>query len=467
MSDFIKENFILENDYARQLYFDHAAHQPIIDYHNHLPPKDIQDNRIYTNITEAWLEGDHYKWRAMRALGVDESFITGDHGPKEKFQKWAESVPYTMRNPLYHWTHLELKRYFGVNQLLNADSGSAIYDAVSEKINSPEYSAVRLLEKMKVEVVCTTDDPADSLDQHIAYGKDPGGSFKMFPTFRPDKSLNIEKSEFPAYIEKLGNSEGVDIQSVSQLIEVLEARIKFFTSLGCKASDYGLDTIYSEDCTPEEAEAILVKRLSGEEVSEQESNKYKSYVLYHLCCMYHQQGWVQQFHVGALRNNSTRMFNKLGSDTGFDSMRDENHAWNMSRLFNRLDQTDQLTKTIIYNLNPKDNATFATMIGNFNDGITRGKIQWGSGWWFLDQKDGMEDQMNLLSSVGILSLFVGMLTDSRSFLSFPRHEYFRRILCNLLGNDIEKGLLPASEIAFIGQMVEDICYNNVKQYLNL
>lgn len=467
MSEFITEEFLLENKYAQQLYFDHAAAMPIIDYHNHLPPKDIYEKRVYRNITEAWLEGDHYKWRAMRALGVSEENITGSASDEEKFQKWAESVPYTMRNPLYHWTHLELKRYFDINELLNASTAKGIYDHASEKLNSSEFSTVRLLEKMKVEVVCSTDDPADSLNYHIDYQKNPGGSFDLFPTFRPDKSLNIEKPEFVDYLEHLGQVADQSITSVTLLLEVLQKRVEFFASLGCKASDYGLDTIYADDCTTAQAEAIFQKKLSGKSLTAEEVSLYKSYVLLHLCQMYHAQGWVQQFHVGAMRNNSDRMLKLLGPDTGFDSMRDDLHAAAMSKLFNRLDSTNQLTKTVIYNLNPKDNAAFATMIGNFNDGITRGKMQWGSGWWFLDQKTGMEEQMETLSSMGLLSLFVGMLTDSRSFLSFPRHEYFRRILCNMLGKDIEKGLLPQSEMRFIGSMVEDICYNNIKSYLGI
>ncbi|WP_236975696.1 glucuronate isomerase [Membranihabitans maritimus] len=466
MSDFISDDFILGNDYARRLYFDHAEKMPIIDYHNHLPPDDILSERVFKNITEAWLEGDHYKWRAMRALGVDESLITGNASDEDKFLAWAQAVPHTMRNPLYHWTHLELKRYFGIGDLLNGNTGKAIFDESSQKINSTEFSAVKLLEMMDVEVVCSTDDPADSLHQHTVYAQSPRGNFKMFPTFRPDKSMNIEKEDFLDYLDKLGATEDTNIEKVVDLIEVLDKRVVFFNNLGGKASDYGLDTVYSLECGESTAENIFQKRRDGQLLSELEISQFKSFVLEKLCRMYYKVGWVQQFHVGALRNNSGRMLEKLGPDTGFDSMGDQNHAENMSRLFNKLDSDGVLTKTIVYNVNPRDNATFATMAGNFNDGSVRGKMQWGSGWWFLDQKNGMEDQMNVLSDMGLLSLFVGMLTDSRSFLSFPRHEYFRRILCNLLGNDIEKGLLPKSEIEFIGNMVEDICYNNVKEYLN-
>lgn len=467
MSKFLDRNFILDSTYAEQLYFEHAKDMPIIDYHNHLPPVDIYRERVYGDITEAWLEGDHYKWRAMRAMGVDEEKITGKAGSREKFRAWSETVPYTMRNPLYHWTHMELQAYFGIDELLSGENADKIYDRSSELLNNPDNSTVRLLEKMNVKVICSTDDPSDSLEYHSLYRDDPKGDFQLFPTFRPDKILRIEADDYVSYLEKLGSTENISIESVDDLKEVIEKRIDYFASLGCRASDYGLDRIYSESYTEGGIKELFRKKLANQFLQDHEVAEFKSYLLDFLCRAYHKKGWVQQFHLGSLRNNSERMYKKLGPDTGFDSMGDENHAQSMSRLFNVLDSSDSLTKTILYNNNPKDNATFATMVGNYNDGKTRGKMQFGSGWWFLDQKRGMEDQINTLSEMGMLSLFVGMLTDSRSFLSFPRHDYFRRILCNLIGQDLEKGLLPASEIKFLGQIVEDICYNNIKNYLEV
>lgn len=467
MSKFIDKNFILSNQYAEQLYFDHAKDMPIIDYHNHLPPKDIYQERVYNDITEAWLEGDHYKWRAMRALGVDEDKITGNAGSREKFRAWANSVPYTMRNPLYHWTHMEMQTYFGISELLDGDNADEVYDRSTELLNDKDNSTVRLLEKMKVKVICSTDDPSDSLEYHQKYRDNPKGDFRLFPTFRPDKILRIEADDYVSYLEKLGDTEGQSISSIDELKEVIQKRIDFFDSMGCKASDYGLDRIYSVPYTEGSIRDLFKKRLANQFLTDDEVAEFKSYILEFLCRAYHEKDWVQQFHLGSLRNNSDRMFKKLGPDTGFDSMDDINHAKSISRLFNTLDSSESLTKTILYNNNPKDNATFATMVGNYNDGKTRCKMQWGSGWWFLDQKRGMEDQINILSEMGILSLFVGMLTDSRSFLSFPRHDYFRRILCNVIGQDLEKGLLPVSEIDFLGQVVEDICYNNIKKYLDV
>lgn len=467
MSDFIKDSFVLENKYAERLYFEHAKDMPIIDYHNHLPPAEIWGNRKFADLTEAWLEGDHYKWRAMRALGVEEDLITGKADPRDKFIAWAKSVPYTMRNPLYHWTHMELKAYFGVDDLLNGENAEKIYDAANEKLQQDSHSAVGLLEQMDVKVVCSTDDPADSLEYHIQYREAPKGSFQLFPTWRPDKILRIEDESYTDYVTRLGASEDREIKSLNDLLDVLNRRLDFFDSLGCRASDYGLDQVYSEDFSEKSVRNIFARRLNGQYLSPEEVSEFKSFLLDYLCRAYHDKGWVQQFHLGALRNNSRRMLRELGPDTGYDSMGDQNHAVHISRLFNALDLEDKLAKTILYNNNPKDNATFATMVGNYNQGPGRGKMQFGSGWWFLDQKRGMEDQINTLSEMGLLSLFVGMLTDSRSFLSFPRHDYFRRVLCNLLGQDIEKGLLPESEIGFIGQMVEDICYNNIKEYLGV
>jgi len=467
MTAFLDDNFILSNKYAQQLYFDHARDMPIIDYHNHLPPAEIYNAKVYTDITEAWLAGDHYKWRAMRAFGIDEEYITGNADPLDKFRAWARTVPHTMRNPLYHWTHMELKTYFGITDLLMEENADEIYHEASKQINSPENSTVRLLEKMKVEVICSTDDPADSLEYHQKYRDQPTGSFKLYPTFRPDKILRIESPEYVDYIENLSRESGIAIHNIEDLKAVIHNRIDFFDSMGCRASDYGLDTIYSVPFTEGKVDLIFRKKLNDQFLEQCEVDEFKSMFLEILCRAYHKKGWVQQFHLGALRNNSQRMLRKLGPDTGFDSMDDQNHARNISRLFNVLDSAESLAKTILYNNNPKDNATFATMVGNYNDGKIRGKMQFGSGWWFLDQKRGMEEQINVLSEMGLLSLFVGMLTDSRSFLSFPRHDYFRRILCNVIGQDVDQGLLPASEMQFLGEMVENICYYNIKNYLNV
>ena len=467
MKTFLDHNFILGNKYAEQLYFDHARDMPIIDYHNHLPPAEIYQARVYNDITEAWLAGDHYKWRAMRAYGIDEELITGTASSREKFRAWAKTVPHTMRNPLYHWTHMELKTYFGITDLLREENADAIYDQATEQINRENNSTVRLLEKMNVRVICSTDDPSDSLEYHQQYRDNPQGSFALYPTFRPDKILRIESPEYLDYLTKLGGAAGRKIDSLDELKDVILDRIDFFDSMGCRASDYGLDTVYSVPFTESKVEKIFKKKLNDQFLDHEEIGEFKSLILEFLCKAYHKKGWVQQFHLGALRNNSERMLKKLGPDTGFDSMDDQNHAQNISRLFDVLDTSESLTKTILYNNNPKDNATFATMVGNYNDGTIRGKMQFGSGWWFLDQKRGMEEQINILSEMGMLSVFVGMLTDSRSFLSFPRHDYFRRILCNVIGQDLETGLLPKSEMDFLGQMVEDICYNNIKNYLNV
>lgn len=463
---FCGEDFLLDNEFSRYLYEQHASGMPIIDYHNHLSPQDIAEDRQFANLTEIWLEGDHYKWRAMRTNGIPEEFCTGKADPLEKFLKWAETVPYTMRNPLYHWTHLELKNYFGVDRLLDPTSAREIYKACTSMLREKEFSVQNLLRKMRVEVVCTTDDPIDGLQYHKQFSGQKAG-FKMFPTFRPDKVYAVENhSAWMQYIEKLGSASGKSIQSYADLVAALQSRVDFFDSLGCRASDHGLEHMYFEDDAESIAENIFKKFRGGTDLELRERHAFKCAVLTALGRMYHAKGWVQQFHVGALRNNSTRMMRELGPDTGFDSIGDFSHARKMSQFFNHLDNTNQLARTIIYNLNPADNALFATMTGNFNDGSFPGKMQYGSGWWFLDQKDGMESQMNALSNMGLLSRFVGMVTDSRSFLSFPRHEYFRRILCNLLGRDIERGELP-DDLNHIGSMVEAICYGNAKAFFNI
>jgi len=462
MKPFLDRNFLLENQFSEALYHDYAAKMPIIDYHNHLPPSEIANNKKYQNITEIWLKGDHYKWRAMRANGINEDFITGQADDKEKFLKWSETVPYTMRNPLYHWTHLELQRYFDIHDILNKETGAQIYDSTKEQLESDAFSAQQLLKKMNVKIVCTTDDPTDDLSHHQSLSNQDWG-VKMLPGFRPDKFIMIQEPLFLQKVEELGQCTQRQIHSIHDFVEALQDRIDFFHELGCRLSDHGLSQIYAADFTDELIDQIFKKRIAGKEIFHGEAIQFQSAILYYLARMYHAKDWTMQFHLGALRNNNQRLLNKLGADVGCDSIGDYDQATPLSRFLNKLDTEEKLCKTILYNLNPRDNEVFATMVGNFNDGNSIGKMQWGSGWWFLDQKDGMEDQMNVLSNMGLLSRFIGMLTDSRSFLSFPRHEYFRRILCNLIGKDVAKGELP-NDIKWLGSIVEDICYHNAKRY---
>ena len=461
---FLDEDFLLDNQVAQQLYHDFAKDLPIIDYHCHLPPAEIAADKTFENLTKIWLDGDHYKWRAMRTLGVNERFITGDAADLEKFKKWAYSVPFTIRNPLFHWTQLELKRYFGIETLLNEESAAEIYDACTQQLNTPEFSTRNLLRSRNVEVVCTTDDPIDDLSYHQQIAKD-GFEIKILPAFRPDKAILIEKEGYATYIQKLSEAAGMEIKTYSGLLEALQNRIDFFHDQGCKLCDHGLEQVYAADFTFDQIDRIFKKRIAGLEIFPGEALQFHSALLYELGKMYHEKGWVQQFHLGALRNNNTRMVRTLGPDTGFDSIGDFPQAVSLSRFLDRLDNEDKLTNTILYNLNPSDNELIATMIGNFNDGSVKGKMQFGSGWWFLDQKDGMEKQLNALSNMGLLSCFIGMLTDSRSFMSYPRHEYFRRILCNLIGRDVHNGELP-NDTKWLGKIVSDICYYNAKNYFN-
>ncbi len=459
---FLDENFLLENRTAEILYHEYAKAQPIIDYHNHLPPDEIASDKCFLNLTAIWLQGDHYKWRAMRTLGIPEHFITGEASGLEKFRKWAETVPFTIRNPLFHWTHLELQRYFGITDLLNPKTAYGIYEQCNALLPSPEYSTRNLLRKMNVAAICSTDDPTDTLEYH-RQAKADGFEIQFRPAFRPDKAILIEKEGFPAYLQKLGQAAGMEISSFDTLLEALQKRVDFFDESGCRLSDHGLEQMYAASFTSNQVDAILKKRLAGQGLAPEESRAYQSAVLDELGRMYAEKGWVQQFHLGALRNNSSRMMRQLGPDTGFDSIGDFEQARALARFLNRLDTEDKLAKTILYNLNPRDNEVMATMIGNFNDGSVKGKMQFGSAWWFLDQKDGMEKQLNALSNMGLLSCFIGMLTDSRSFLSFPRHEYFRRLLCNLIGRDVHNGELP-DDVKWLGGIVEDICYRNAKDY---
>jgi len=459
---FINDNFLLQNKYAEELYFNYAAEQPIIDYHCHLSPKEISEDRKYDTISQLWISGDHYKWRAMRTLGVDEKYITGGASDKEKFGAWAKTVPSTLRNPLYHWTHLELKRHFGIDELLNANSADSIYENISNQLQKPENSCRGLLTQMNVETVCTTEDPIDSLEHHQALSKS-GFQIKVTTAFRPDKAILIENDTYNDYLDQLEEAADSTIQTYQDLKDALRKRIEYFNANGCKLCDHGLNKISFEGFTESEVKAIFAKKRNGETLTSLETEKFKSAILLFLGETYHEFSWVQQFHLGALRNNNARMHNVLGPDTGWDSIGDYNQAEPLSKFLNALDSKNKLTKTILYNLNPADNEIFASMIGNFNDGSIKGKVQFGSGWWFLDQKDGIIKQLNALSNMGMVSCFIGMLTDSRSFLSYPRHEYFRRVLCNLFGAEIASGELP-NDMDLIGKVISDISYNNAKEY---
>ncbi|MBP8304637.1 MAG: glucuronate isomerase [Phycisphaerae bacterium] len=461
---FLDEDFLLQTDTARRLYHDHAASMPIYDYHCHLPVKEIAEDRRFENLTQVWLAGDHYKWRAMRTNGVDEELCTGGASDAEKFKAWARTVPYCLRNPLYHWTHLELKRYFGVSGIvLNEQTAERIYKAANKKLAGPECSVRGLLRQMNVKLVCTTDDPLDSLEHHRAI-RESGFEITVHPAWRPDKAMATE--DIPAlnrWIDRLQDLSGMEIKDFVYYLEAIQKRHDFFHAQGCRLSDHGLERVYAEEYTPEEIDRIFTQIRKGKALKPSQAFQFKSALLYELAVMDADKGWVQQFHLGAMRNNNTRMFKRLGPDTGFDSIGDWEVARDLSRFLDRLDRDGKLAKTILYNLHPKDNEVMATMIGNFQDGSCPGKIQWGAAWWFLDQKDGMDRHLQVLSSLGLLSRFVGMLTDSRSFLSYPRHEYFRRILCNRIGQDVENGEIPA-DMERLGRMVQDICFHNARAY---
>ena len=474
MKTFMDKDFLLQTETARKLYHEQAKNLPIIDYHCHLNPKEVAEDHRFSSITELWLGGDHYKWRAMRSNGVDEKYITGDASDWEKFQKWAETMPYCMRNPLYHWTHLELRTAFGINTLLNANTAREIFEECNEKLQQPEFSARGLMRHYNVEIVCTTDDPADTLEFHQAYAKEMANGkcsndqcSKMLPAWRPDKAMAIENPEmYKAYIEKLGESADCNICTYDNLLDALQRRHDFFASLGCRLSDHGLNEFYADDFTETEIRQIFQKVMDGKQPTADEVSKFRSALLLEFARQDADANWTQQFHYGAMRNNNSRMFRKLGPDTGYDSIGTWNTSLQLSRFLDKLHSEGHLAKTILYCLNPADNEMIATMLGNFQEGPTPGKIQFGSGWWFNDQLDGMERQMNALSLLGLLSRFVGMLTDSRSFLSYPRHEYFRRQLCNMIGQDVEDGKLPIGEMPFIEQMIRDISYYNAKRYFN-
>ncbi len=465
MKPFLSEDFLLHTDIARRLYHDYAAAMPIFDYHCHLPVDQIASDKCFANLTRIWLNGDHYKWRAMRANGIDERFITGDAHDREKFAAWAATVPRTLRNPLYHWTHLELKRYFGIDErLLDPQTADAIYDHCSALLPTPGFSARRLLQKMNVRVVCTTDDPVDSLEHHRAIANDAEFNVKILPAFRPDRAFGIEDPAlFNRWVDQLGNVAGTNITDYETFIAALKARHDFFHANGCRLSDHGLARPYADDFDEDDIFGCFARLRRGEALLPAERGPFKTAVLLDLARMDAHRGWTQQFHFGALRNTNTRAFAQLGPDSGYDSIGDFEIARPLARFLDILECEERLARTILYILNPRDNELVATMIGNFQDGSVPGKIQFGSGWWFNDQKDGMERQIDALSNMGLLSRFVGMLTDSRSFLSYPRHEYFRRVLCNLLGTDIERGELP-HDMNLIGGMVQDICYRNAVDY---
>lgn len=465
MKKFIHKDFLLHNDTAVTLYHDYAQKMPIIDYHCHLDPKEIALNKQYRNITEVWLGGDHYKWRAMRANGVDERFITGDAPDKEKFMKWAETMPYLIGNPLYHWTHLELKRYFGINTLLCPETAESIWEHCNELLKQPEFSAQGIIRQSRVKAICTTDDPADTLEYHQMIKEDPSIDFKVLPTFRPDKAVNLEKKGYKEYIEKLGQAAGVDIKSLKDLYQALDNRLQYFHEMGCRISDHAVEPPVYEAGGDTKADAAFRKAAKGEHLTLKEINLFKTRLMLFFGRKYAELGWAMQLHIGAQRDNNTRMFKQLGPNTGYDAMADYHYSEVLAKYLDALEKDSNLPKTILYTLNPISNEMLVSLAGCFQGGIP-GKIQFGSAWWFMDQKDGMLQQMRILASNGLLSRFVGMLTDSRSFLSYTRHEYFRRILSNLLGSWVEQGEAP-DDMELLGRMVQDISYNNALNYFKL
>ena len=464
MTPFLDDNFLLSNDAARRLYHDYAAPQPIIDYHCHLSPKDIAENRRFANLFEIWLEGDHYKWRAMRANGIAEGFITGDASPYEKFLAWARTVPYTLRNPLYHWTHLELQRYFGITELLDESSAPKIWERANTDLTQ-DLTAHGILQKFRVEVVCTTDDPTDDLRHHkkMAQSKLPT---RVFPAFRPDKALAIGQPEFVIWIKQLSQAANVHIRNLNGFLDALRKRHDYFHSLGCRLSDHGLDHCFASPCSDRKAATIFSKGRAGKNISEGERNQFASFMMLFFARLDHAKGWTKQLHLGARRNVNTAARRQLGGDSGFDTVGDFPQLASLTGYLDLLTQENALPRVILYNSNPADTFSFATLIGSFQSGGEPGQIQYGSAWWFLDQKQGITAQLDALSNAGLLSRFIGMVTDSRSFMSYPRHEYFRRTLCDLIGQDVTGGGLPDDDI-LLRRLIEDICYRNARNYLHL
>lgn len=464
---FIHEDFLLSNRSARHLYHNYAKGEPILDYHNHLPPQDLAGNRQFANLFEIWLEGDHYKWRAMRANGVPEQFCTGkDTSPRDKFLAWAKTVPHTLRNPLFHWTHLELVRYFGITEYLEESTAESIWERANAQLATDDLRVWGILRKFGVKALCTTDDPVDDLRFHQQL-RTSGLETKVYPAYRPDKALRVDDAaSWNAWVDRLSAAANIEIRTLGGLLDALTQRHDFFHSLGCRLSDHGLNTCFADFCSEADAAAIFDRARAGVSAGEEDYRKFATYVMLHFGRLDAAKGWTKQLHLGAYRSANTRKLAELGPDTGFDSMGDWNQIESLGAYLNQLERESSMPKLILYNVNPVQNYAFATMCGNFQDGTIPGKIQFGSGWWFLDQKEGMEWQINALSNTGLLSRFVGMLTDSRSFLSFPRHEYFRRTLCNMIGADVEAGLLPDRE-DWLGPMIRNICYGNARNYLGL
>ncbi|ULC60709.1 glucuronate isomerase [Flaviramulus sp. BrNp1-15] len=464
MSSFITDKFLLKSSYAEELYHSYAKDLPIIDFHNHLPPNEIAKNKQFKNLTKIWLDGDHYKWRAMRSLGVEEKYITGKASDEEKFKKWAFTVPYTMRNPLYHWSHLELKRYFNIDEQINEKTALSIYNQCNDLLKTPQYTTQGLLKMANAEVVCTTDDPIDNLKNHQDIAKSKF-NVQTLPTFRPDNIINIEGVEFNTYVDSLSCVSGIKIKNLESFLEAIESRVQYFHDNGCRLSDHGLSYVYSEKFTDKKVDSIIKDRFNDKALSDKEISIYKSAILFYLGQFYANKGWTMQLHLGPIRDTNKLLLREIGINVGVDSIGDYQHAESLAYYLNKLNDDGSLPKTIIYNSNPSDNDLFATMAGNFSEGGTKSKVQFGTAWWFLDQKDGITKQINSLSNMGLLSCSVGMLTDSRSFLSFTRHEYYRRILCNIFGEDIKNGELP-NDIPWIGKIISDICYHNAKSYFN-
>ena len=466
MKNFIDDDFLLNNEVAVKLFHEYASKMPIFDFHCHLNPKDIYEDKKFKNITEVWLYGDHYKWRLMRSNGVDEKYITGDADDYSKFLEFAKTMPMAIGNPVFHWTHLELQRYFGVNELLNEKTAPMIWEKVNSVLESSEFSVRNIIKNSNVKILCTTDDPTDSLEYHKLLRDDESFGVKVLPAFRPDKGINIERDDFRDWVKKLGEVSGKTIEDYEDYLDALNSRIEYFDSLGCRLSDHALDFVFYEESTKGKVDEIFKKALEGEELSEFEIDQYKTSVLQFLARKYKEFGWAMQLHIAALRNTNTRMFRKLGPDTGYDSINDVDIAQKLAKLLDSLDLTGSLPKTILYTLNPKDNYVLATIMGCFQGEGIPGKMQFGSAWWFNDNIDGMREQMKTLANVGLLSKFVGMVTDSRSFLSYPRHEYFRRILCNLIGEWVDRGEVPY-DIDLLGKIVQDISYNNAVNYFGV